>query len=135
MSATVSGTATPSLSGGAMSAPATTRRVRCRGVTLLVWLVPAFAGAAEPSQPLSPLAAKQHCDECHAIRETRIGPPFLAVALRYSADRAAAEERLALKIINGGAGNWGNIPMVGNERVSLNDAREIARWILSLTPP
>lgn len=100
----------------------------------LVMAGPTLAIAAEPAQALSPLAAKQHCDECHAIQEARIGPPFQAVALRYAAERAAAEERLARKIINGGAGNWGNIPMVGNERVSLEDARAIARWILSLAP-
>jgi cytochrome c len=95
---------------------------------------PTLAMAAEPAQGLSPLAAKQHCDECHAVQEARIGPPFQAVALRYSAEGPAAAERLARKIINGGAGNWGNIPMVGNERVSLEDARAIARWILSLAP-
>lgn len=96
--------------------------------------VPALALAAEPGQGLSPLAAKQHCDECHAVQEVRIGPSFLAVALRYSVEGSAAEERLARKIINGGAGNWGNIPMVANERVSLEDARAIAHWILSLAP-
>jgi cytochrome c len=93
---------------------------------------PALAGAAEPPQGLSPLAARQHCDECHAIEEVRIGPPFKAVALRYATEGPAAAERLAQKIINGGAGNWGNIPMVANERVSLEDARAIAHWILSL---
>ena len=49
-------------------------------------------------------------------------------------DGPAAEERLARKIINGGAGSWGNIPMVANERVSLKDARAIAHWVLSLAP-
>jgi len=100
-----------------------------------ILMTPALAVAADPGQGLSPLAAKQHCDECHAVQEVRIGPSFLAVALRYSVERAAAEERLARKIINGGAGNWGNIPMVPNERVSLEDARAIAHWILSLAPP
>ena len=94
--------------------------------------MPTLANAADPGQQLSPLAAKQHCDECHAVQEIRIGPSFQAVALRYSREGAAAEERLAQKIIHGGAGNWGNIPMVANERVSLEDARAIARWILSL---
>jgi cytochrome c len=96
--------------------------------------LPTLAIAADLPQNLSPLAAKQHCDECHAIQEVRIGPPFQAVALRYSAEGRAAEERLARKIINGGAGNWGNVPMVANERVSLDDARAIAHWILSLAP-
>jgi cytochrome c len=109
-------------------------RVRqCRVLAALL-IMPTLAIAADPGQGLSPLAAKQHCDECHAIREYRIGPPFLAVAVRYSADGPAAEERLARKIINGGAGTWGNIPMVANERVSLKDARAIAHWVLSLAP-
>ena len=84
------------------------------------------------AQGLSPLAAHQHCDECHALKEARIGPPFVAVAARYAADRDGAVNRLALKIINGGAGNWGTIPMVPNERISMEDARALARWILTL---
>ncbi len=84
------------------------------------------------AQGLSPLAARQHCDECHALKEARIGPPFVAVAARYATDRDAAVNRLALKIIYGGAGNWGTIPMVPNERISMEDARALARWILAL---
>lgn len=100
----------------------------------LILGAPAAALAADAglAQGLSPLAAHQHCDECHALREARIGPPFLAVAARYATDRDAAVNRLAVKIIDGGAGNWGTIPMVANERISLEDARAIARWILSL---
>ncbi len=113
--------------------------VRGSKFRLCLWLaaamaVPTLAAAGDPAQELSPLAAKQHCDECHAVQEARIGPPFQAVAARYSSEGSAAEERLARKIINGGAGNWGNIPMVGNERVSLEEARAIARWVLSLAP-
>jgi len=94
---------------------------------------PAHVLAVDHSQGLAPLAAQQHCDECHAINEARIGPSFLAVAARYAPDGDAAIERLARKMINGGAGAWGTIPMVPNERLSLEDARSIARWILSLT--
>jgi cytochrome c len=107
---------------------------RPRLMLVAVLAVPALAPAADHGQGLSPLAARQHCDECHAMQETRIGPSFEAVALRYSVEGPEAQERLARKIIYGGAGNWGNIPMVANERVSLEDARAIARWILSLAP-
>jgi cytochrome c len=91
-----------------------------------------FAADVGVRQGLSPLAAHQHCDECHALKEARIGPPFLAVAARYAAGGDATVNRLALKIINGGAGNWGTIPMVPNERISLADARALARWIIGL---
>jgi cytochrome c551/c552 len=96
-------------------------------------LQPTWTFADDRRQGFSPLAVQQHCDECHAIRETVIGPPFLAIALRYATVQDTAVERLARKIIDGGAGNWGTIPMVPNERVSLEDARGIARWILSLS--
>ncbi len=105
-----------------------------RLVAAILWALPVagFAADAGLGQGLSPLAAHQHCDECHALKEARIGPPFAAVAARYGAEGDAAVNRLALKIINGGAGNWGTIPMVSNERISMADARAIARWILAL---
>ena len=103
-------------------------------IAALLLALPAagFAADAGLRQGLSPLAAHQHCDECHAMQEARIGPPFVAVAARYAAEGNAAVNRLALKIIHGGAGNWGTIPMVPNERISMDDARAIARWILAL---
>jgi cytochrome c len=105
-------------------------------VAALVFAVPTAGLAADAglAQGLSALAAHQHCDECHAIKEARIGPPFLAVAARYASERNAAVNRLALKIVYGGAGNWGTIPMVPNERISMDDARAISRWILALAP-
>jgi cytochrome c len=99
---------------------------------LLTLPAPGFAADVGVRQGLSPLAAHEHCDECHAMKEARIGPPFVAVAARYAAGGDAVVNRLALKIINGGAGNWGTIPMVPNERISMGDARAIARWILAL---
>lgn len=103
-------------------------------VAVLLLALPVAGAAADAGlkQGLSPLAAREHCDECHALKEARIGPPFVAVAARYAADGDSAVNRLALKIINGGAGNWGTIPMVPNERISLDDARAIARWIIGL---
>jgi cytochrome c len=92
------------------------------------------AKPANPAGKLSTLALEKHCDECHAVASQRIGPPFVAVAARHSKEGAAAVEPLAQKIIHGGAGNWGNVPMIPNERVSLDEARALARWILNLRP-
>jgi len=41
---------------------------------------------------------------------------------------------LAGKIIRGGGGNWGNVPMVANQRVNEEQARIMAEWILQQTP-
>jgi len=94
----------------------------------------AGARSADSRPKLSELALQKHCDECHAVDATRIGPPFVAVAARHRAEGAVAIEPLAQKIIHGGAGNWGNIPMIPNERVTLEEARALVLWILSLNP-
>lgn len=91
-----------------------------------------LASAAEPQPELPALVLQSHCDECHTLSSVLIGPPFIAVALRYRAEGDTAAEVLARKIIAGGGGNWGVVPMVPNERVSLADARTMARWILTL---
>jgi cytochrome c len=95
-------------------------------------LVSTLASAAESQPELPALVLQGHCDECHTVSSVAIGPPFIAVALRYRAEGEAAVEVLARKIIAGGGGNWGVVPMVPNERVSLSDARAMARWILTL---
>ena len=81
--------------------------------------------AADAGVRLSELALQKHCDECHAVDVQRIGPPFIAVAARHRAEGEAAVEPLAQKIIHGGAGNWGSIPMIPNERVT---PTRRARW-------
>lgn len=100
------------------------------GLAIAGAFAPAWAG--DSRSKLSELALQKHCDECHAVDATRIGPPFIAVAIRHRAEGDAAIEPLAQKIIHGGAGNWGNVPMIPNERVTLEEARALARWILSL---
>lgn len=72
------------------------------------------------------------CIECHERSEMRIGPPYDAIALRYAGADARAREILARKIIHGGAGNWGVVPMVPNPQVGLDPSRAIVDWIIGL---
>jgi cytochrome c len=91
--------------------------------------------AGAPAQPPDgqALATLKRCDACHAIEETLIGPPYSAIAARHAGDREIKIEVLAQKIVHGGGGNWGVVPMVPNEHVSLDEAREIVAWILGLS--
>ena len=92
--------------------------------------------------PVSPLAAQdadvesllddRRCDGCHARTETLIGPPYAAIAARHADQGSHMVEVLAAKIVAGGAGNWGPVPMVPNEHVTIEEARAMARWILGL---
>lgn len=79
------------------------------------------------------LADAERCNACHAMDKKLIGPPFLAIAARHANEnKKLLVDVLAQKIILGGAGDWGVVPMVPNEHVSMQNARRLAAWILSL---
>lgn len=108
------------------------RCVLASAVGLLASFVAATGPLAQPPPASEALATLKRCNACHATDETLIGPPYRAIAARHAGDREIAIEVLARKIIHGGGGNWGLVPMVPNEHVSLDEAREIVAWILSL---
>ncbi|MEO8307793.1 MAG: hypothetical protein ABI616_07100 [Pseudomonadota bacterium] len=97
--------------------------------------VPA-ATQTTPARPLdgASLVQKSRCYACHQLKQPLLGPPYQAIAARYGANRELMTEVLAQKIVLGGGGNWGVVPMVPNEHVSAADAQAIARWILEQTP-
>jgi cytochrome c len=70
------------------------------------------------------------CHPCHDQTRYLIGPPWQAIAARHAANKEAMIDVLAGKILRGGAGTWGVIPMVPSEHVTLEQARTLARWIL-----
>jgi cytochrome c len=79
------------------------------------------------------LFAEKRCVGCHDTDTVLLGPPYRVIAARHAAaDRDTTVEVLAHKIIVGGAGNWGAVPMVRNEHVTIDEARAMARWILNL---
>jgi cytochrome c len=84
--------------------------------------------AAEPAG--AQLAQSMKCYACHTLEQPLIGPPYKAIAARHKADKELMVDVLARKIVSGGGGNWGVVPMVPNEHVSEADARTLARWVL-----
>ena len=78
------------------------------------------------------LVDQARCYACHHMTDNSLGPPYRAIALRHAARRDVMLEVLARKIVHGGGGNWGLVPMVPNEHVTLEDARTMAAWILAL---
>ena len=97
---------------------------------VLALSAPLAAMSADPEMP--DLFAARRCNACHALTEQLIGPPYRAIAIRHSARAAVMAEVLAQKIILGGGGNWGVVPMVPNEHVTAEEARIMAQWILNL---
>ena len=75
------------------------------------------------------LIAKSDCLGCHKIDEKLVGPAYKAVAAKYT---MADVDKLAAKVISGGAGNWGQVPMSPHPSLSKDDAKEMVKYILSL---
>jgi cytochrome c len=70
------------------------------------------------------------CTTCHKITEKNIGPAYTDVAKKYENTEANVEE-LAHKVISGGSGRWGTVPMTPHA-ISMDSAKEMVRYILSL---
>lgn len=88
------------------------------------------AAAATPAFADQALATAKNCMACHAVDKKIVGPAYKEVAAKYKGDKAAVD-KLATKIIKGGAGAWGAIPMPANPQVSEADAKKLASWVLS----
>lgn len=86
----------------------------------------------DDSRAIPELVRAKGCLACHHMTEVEIGPPFSAIALRHAGRKDVMGEVLAQKIVHGGAGNWGAVPMVANKHVTVEEAREMARWILEI---
>ena len=72
------------------------------------------------------------CMACHKINEKSIGPSYMDIGKKYK-DDATAVEYLSKKIISGGGGVWGEIPMAAHPQLSAKEASEIAQYILDLS--
>ena len=88
--------------------------------TLMV--APAFASAD--------LAQKKNCLACHAVDKKVIGPAYKDVAAKYAGQKDIAD-KLAQKVVKGGSGVWGAVPMPANPQVNDAEAKQLVVWILS----
>ena len=84
-----------------------------------------------PSMADMALATSKNCTSCHAVEKKVLGPSYKEVATKY-AGQADAIDKLAGKIMKGGAGAWGPVPMPANAQVSADEAKKLVTWILSL---
>jgi cytochrome c len=77
------------------------------------------------------LIAGSDCLTCHKVAEKNIGPAYQDVAAKYE-NTDDNVEMLAGKIIKGGSGNWGAIPMTAHANLSEEDAEAMVKYILLL---
>ena len=88
------------------------------------------AAAIAPAMADEALAKSKNCMACHSVANKIVGPAYKDVAKKYAGDKTAAD-KLAAKIVKGGSGVWGAVPMPANPQVSEAEARKLAAWVLS----
>ena len=99
--------------------------------TIVLALLLAGGLSAANAQTDAALAKSRNCMSCHTTDRKLVGPAYKDVAKKY-AGQSGAEARLAEKILKGGKGAWGEVPMPPNATVKPDEARQLARWILGL---
>jgi cytochrome c len=77
------------------------------------------------------LVKSSDCKTCHHPTNKIIGPAHTDVAKKYDFTPANVT-MLADKIIKGGVGVWGQVPMNAHPDISQADAEKMAKYVLSL---
>ncbi|MDQ7950040.1 MAG: c-type cytochrome, partial [Pedobacter sp.] len=91
--------------------------------------------ASAPSKPAMDagelLIVKSDCIGCHQKENKMVGPAYLDVAAKYP----ATDENIAMlasKIMKGGKGVWGTVPMTPHPKITEDEAKSMVKYILSL---
>ncbi len=94
-------------------------------------LIALATAATAPAFAQVDLAQKKNCMACHAVDKKVLGPAYKDVAAKYTGQKDAVD-KLAAKVVKGGSGVWGNIPMPANPQVTDAEAKQLVQWILTL---
>lgn len=98
---------------------------------------------SEPAKPASvsdnpdykkglALIGQSDCLTCHKVDEAINGPSYRQVAEKYADQAPGIIPQLAEKVIKGGSGVWGSVPMLAHPNLSQEDAEAMVKYILLL---
>lgn len=96
----------------------------------VLFALAATVSIAAPALADQALATSKNCMACHAVDKKLVGPAYKDVAKKYAGQKDAAD-KLAAKIMKGGSGVWGAIPMPANPQVTEAEAKKLAAWVLA----
>ena len=82
------------------------------------------------------LIGSSDCTTCHRLHEasqgSSIGPAYDQVAAKYNPAADSTVDRLVKKVISGGSGIWGTVPMTPHPTLKADDVKTMVTYILSL---
>ena len=97
---------------------------------MLFVAVSALASTGAFAQDAAALAKSKNCMACHSVQTKLVGPAYKDVAAKYAGQKDA-EGKLVAKVMKGGSGVWGPVPMPANPQVSEAEAHTLVKWVLS----
>ena len=99
-------------------------------ILVAITTVVTFLAVSTPALADMALATSKNCMACHAVDKKLVGPSYKDIAAKY-AGQADAVDKLANKVVKGGSGAWGPVPMPANAQVNDADAKKLVAWILA----
>src|SRR5471032_3369807 len=96
----------------------------------VVLVTSTFASKAAMADAGLDLAKAKNCLACHAVSTKVVGPAYKDVAAKYAGQKGS-EDKLVAKVMKGGSGVWGAVPMPANAQVSQAEAHTLVKWVLS----
>ncbi len=77
------------------------------------------------------LIQENDCPSCHMEDRKSVGPSYVEIASKYEATDENIKV-LAMRIVTGSVGIWGEIPMTAHSSLSIKDAEQMVNYILIL---
>jgi len=113
--------------GGDAAAPATSTAPAADATAA----APAAEPVAAAGKDGKALIEGSDCRTCHKDDAKLIGPSYKEVAKKYESNEKNIK-MLGEKILKGGQGVWGEIPMAGHPNLSQEDAEAMVKYILTI---
>jgi cytochrome c len=85
----------------------------------------------EQQHPGLALIERSDCKTCHNEAVKTIGPAYVDIAKKYKFTPLQVQN-LARKVMNGGAGVWGEVAMTAHPDLKMEDAVEMVNYIMTL---
>ena len=96
---------------------------------LICALLGAMASGSALADAGLDLAKSKNCMACHSVQNKVVGPAYKDVAAKYAGQKV--EDKLVEKVMKGGSGVWGAIPMPANPQITEAEAHTLVKWVLS----
>lgn len=95
----------------------------------------AAASTAASDKGLELIGASD-CTTCHRLNKegsgATIGPAYSEVAAKYAPAADTTIDRLVKKVISGGSGVWGAVPMTPHPALKAEDVKTMVTYIMTL---